>query len=152
MTSVTVDFSRDLCVPKMYKTCMKLEELAKQTEKLTPRQRRVVAEVLQRKAWESLPHGLNLVALSRTSPVVAFVQQRCVVIPGVRCTIEDLWKEWTDHSPLAETAATPQVLGRLLKSFLPMITTRQMRLPGGGRFRLFDGLGLLSQLGPPCAE
>lgn len=76
-----------------------------------------------------------------SSPVQAFIRERCVVAPGQRAEFTDLyeaWQAWCTDSGLA--SATPkQTFGRDLRAAVPGLRARR----GTGQARFYDGIGLL---------
>ena len=84
----------------------------------------------------------ELEALS--SPVGAFIKERCVVGPGycVACDqLFDSWAEWCRETNRRE-AGTKQTFGKDLRSVLPGIKVSQPRTDDGDRFRTYEGVGL----------
>jgi putative DNA primase/helicase len=77
-----------------------------------------------------------------TSPVRAFIADRCVVAPG-RCveigTLFNAWREWCREQG-RDQCGTQQTFGRDLRAAVP-IATRQPR-ENGGRIRVYEGIGL----------
>jgi putative DNA primase/helicase len=78
-----------------------------------------------------------------SSPIAAFVRERCVVEPGCEVHVDDLygsWKNWCDAIGKKEYG-TRQVFGRDLKAAFPIIKIQQPR-GEEGRSRRYLGIRL----------
>ena len=78
-----------------------------------------------------------------SSPVGAFIRDRCVVGPGYRAAVDDLfaeWKSWCDANNRRE-AGTIQTFGRDLMAAVATLKRIQAR-EGENRFRAYEGIGL----------
>jgi len=78
-----------------------------------------------------------------TSPIGAFVKDRCVVGPEWRCPVDDLfaaWRKWCESIGRRE-AGTVQTFGRDLKAAIPSLRMARPR-EGASRYRAYDGIGL----------
>ena len=75
-----------------------------------------------------------------SSPVSAFVRERCVVGPGHRVACAELYASWTDWCAAdgRTTHTTAQVFGRDLAAAFPGIPRRRCT----GRSAFYDGIGL----------
>jgi putative DNA primase/helicase len=74
-----------------------------------------------------------------TSPIKAFVEDKCVIGPGISCAATEIyqaWCEWCAQSGRKETG-TVQILGRNLKAAFPSVTS--VRVGEGGQ-RRFGGV------------
>lgn len=74
------------------------------------------------------------------SPVMAFVRDCCVVGPGQRAWVDDLyqaWKSWCEREGRSVTT-TRQTFGRDLCAAVPGVSTRR----GTGLVRFYQGIGL----------
>ena len=78
-----------------------------------------------------------------SSPVGAFVRQRCVVGPGKSVEMGRLYDAWKSFCNKIgrEHPGTTQSFGRDLHAVLPQLGTRQARV-GDGRDRFYEGIGL----------
>ena len=75
-----------------------------------------------------------------SSPVGAFVRERCVVGPDQRVWIDDLYRVWQDWC-LREgrnIVTTKQTFGRDLAAVVPALRSRV----GSGNYRFYEGVGL----------
>ena len=77
-----------------------------------------------------------------TSPVKAFINEKCVVTPGHSVAVDDLYQSWTawcqrNNHP----QSSKQTFGRDLGAALPAIKVVQPRV-SGRRVRLYEGVGL----------
>jgi len=75
-----------------------------------------------------------------SSPVGAFVRERCQVASGLCVSINDLysaWKSWCEDEGRSNIS-TRQTFGRNLAAFLPQIKCRRNRTQG----RFYEGIGL----------
>jgi putative DNA primase/helicase len=75
-----------------------------------------------------------------SSPVAAFVRERCEVRGGLRVSIDNLyqaWKQWCEADGRM-TVSTKQTFGRDLLAAVPTITTRV----GTDNARFYQGIGL----------
>jgi putative DNA primase/helicase len=80
-----------------------------------------------------------------SSPISAFVRDRCRVGPGYRAAVADLflaWKNWCETKDRREPG-TEQLFGRDLLAAVPSIKRVQPR-EGEHRFRAYEGIGLQS--------
>jgi putative DNA primase/helicase len=81
-----------------------------------------------------------------SSPIGAFVRERCMVGPGYRAAVDDLyaaWKEWCEDKGWKQPT-TEQVFGRDLLAAVPTLRRVRPRTGDGGeRQRAYDGIGLL---------
>jgi putative DNA primase/helicase len=75
-----------------------------------------------------------------SSPVLAFVRDRCVVAPGHRIWVDDLytaWKAWCEQD--GRTSVTnKQTFGRDLAAAVPGVTRRR----GSGDVPFYEGVDL----------
>jgi putative DNA primase/helicase len=79
-----------------------------------------------------------------SSPVGAFVRDRCEVAPGLEVVCEQLyvaWKTWCEQNG-RQHPGTVQTFGRDLRAVVPGLTTVQPRTEGGGRERRYRGIAL----------
>jgi len=77
------------------------------------------------------------------SPVGAFVRDCCIVDPGFRVSVEDLfaeWKKWCEGSGRRESG-TRQTFGRDLLAAVPSLRGIRPR-EGESRYRAYEGIGL----------
>lgn len=83
----------------------------------------------------------ELVELS--SPVTAFVRERCTIEAGWRVEVGDLFREWQSWctGQGREHAGNVQTFGRDLTAAYPFITTSRPRV-GGVRVREYRGIGV----------
>jgi len=75
-----------------------------------------------------------------SSPVGAFVRDRCVVEPGQRIWVDDLyqaWREWCEKNG-RNIVTTRQVFGRDLLAVAPGVVCRRNRVAG----RYYEGISL----------
>lgn len=79
-----------------------------------------------------------------TSPIRAFVRERCEVGPGRQVEVEVLYAAWQDYcgSTGRERTGTIQTFGRDLKAAYPTLRVVRLR-DGDGRVRYYEGIGLL---------
>jgi putative DNA primase/helicase len=79
-----------------------------------------------------------------SSPMGAFVRDRCVVGPAneVACdALYQAWRQWCqDHG--RDRPGTTQTFGRDLRAVLPGIKVTQPRIGGDERIRMYAGIGL----------
>lgn len=75
-----------------------------------------------------------------SSPVQAFVRERCVVGVGHRVLVETLYEEWRSWCTAdgRTSCTTKQMFGRDLAAAIPGVTTRR----GSEHVRFYDGIGL----------
>ena len=76
------------------------------------------------------------------SPISAFVRDKCVIGPQHEVVVDALyadWKAWCTENGRGVTST--QVFGRDLRAAFPGIKVRQPRDDGGGRFRVYQGIG-----------
>jgi putative DNA primase/helicase len=76
------------------------------------------------------------------SPIGAFVRDKCVIGPQHEVGVDDLyadWRAWCANNGRGVTSK--QVFGRDLRAAFPGIKVRQPRDEGGGRFRVYQGIG-----------
>jgi putative DNA primase/helicase len=86
-----------------------------------------------------------------TSPVLAFIQDRCVVGPNEAATVSALfeaWKAWCQDHGRERLVGTTQSLARDLRAVLPAIKLRRVR-DGEERVRRYEGVGLREAPIPP---
>jgi putative DNA primase/helicase len=79
-----------------------------------------------------------------TSPVGAFVRERCEVGPGFEVPVGDLyaaWRKWCEDK--GREPGSEQVFGRDLRAAVPCIDDRQHRV-GAHRLRYYVGIKLRS--------
>ena len=79
-----------------------------------------------------------------TSPVAAFVAERCLVDPrqSVLCgDLYDAWKDWCDVNG-DEQPGTTATFGRDLRAVVPGLTTSNPTHTVNGRLRFYKGIGL----------
>jgi len=74
-----------------------------------------------------------------SSPVRAFVRQKCVVTPGTRIDVDDLYRAWARWCGAHDgvKATSKQVFGRDLKAAFPHVACRR-----GTNERFYEGIGL----------
>jgi P4 family phage/plasmid primase-like protien len=75
-----------------------------------------------------------------SSPVQAFLRERCEIATGQRTEFSELyeaWQEWCADSGCA-TATSKQTFGRDLRAAVPGLKTRR----GTGQARFYEGIGL----------
>jgi putative DNA primase/helicase len=74
-----------------------------------------------------------------SSPVQAFVREACIVAPGARVEIEELYAEWQRWcaSQGRGKATNRQIFGRDLKAAFPLLICRR-----GTSTRFYEGIGL----------
>jgi putative DNA primase/helicase len=75
-----------------------------------------------------------------SSPVGAFVRDECVVEPGLRVDVDDLykaWGQWCDRDG-RDRATTKQRFGRDLAAVAPGVVSRR----GSGNVRFYSGINL----------
>ena len=75
------------------------------------------------------------------SPVTAFVRDRCHRGPGLRCSVDDLyrhWEEWCASNGRREPG-TKQVFGRDLRAAFPSLKDSRPR-QSGERVRFYQGI------------
>ncbi|MBI5863764.1 MAG: hypothetical protein HZB38_04505 [Planctomycetes bacterium] len=79
-----------------------------------------------------------------SSPIRAFVRERCEVGPGRRVEVESLYAAWQDYcgSTGRERTGTIQTFGRDLKAAYPTLRVVRLR-DGDARVRCYEGIGLL---------
>ncbi len=80
-----------------------------------------------------------------SSPVGAFVRERCEVAPGLEVDIKKLfeaWKSWCEEQG-RDYPGTAQTFGRDLHAVVPSLKTVQRR-KGEKRPRFFEGIDLAS--------
>ena len=80
------------------------------------------------------------------SPINAFVRERCILEPGFRADVAELfveWKGWCESKGMRE-AGTEQVFGRNLLAACPGLERTQPRDEDGCRFRAYEGIGIRS--------
>jgi len=78
-----------------------------------------------------------------TSPIGAFVRDRCGVGPRFQAAVSDLydaWKGWCEKA--GRKPGNIQSFGRDLRASVPTIRLRRQR-EDGGQVRTYDGIGLL---------
>jgi putative DNA primase/helicase len=74
-----------------------------------------------------------------SSPVQAFVREACVLAPGARVDIDELyadWKRWCESQGRAKAPGKP-IFGRDLKAAFPQLICRR-----GTSTRFYEGIGL----------
>jgi putative DNA primase/helicase len=84
-----------------------------------------------------------------TSPIGAFVRERCCVDPRSSVPVGVLfeeWKRWCESNGRREHG-TVQTFGRDVLAAVPGLTTCQPRRHCGGRERVYQGIGIRGQLG-----
>jgi putative DNA primase/helicase len=75
-----------------------------------------------------------------TSPLSAFVRERCEISPGARVSVDDLFVTWCGWSEEQKRSpGTKQSFGRDLRAALPWIKMVQLRA-GEERSRVYEGL------------
>jgi putative DNA primase/helicase len=75
-----------------------------------------------------------------SSPVGAFVRERCVVAPGARTWITEIyeaWRTWCEQEGRS-AVTTRQTFGRDLMAAVPGLVTRL----GTGGYRFYQGIAL----------
>jgi putative DNA primase/helicase len=78
-----------------------------------------------------------------TSPVGAFIRERCVVGPVHQAPVDDIftaWKSWCEDNGRKE-AGTTQTFGRDLSAAVPSLRRARPR-EDGERVRVYEGIGL----------
>jgi putative DNA primase/helicase len=78
-----------------------------------------------------------------SSPIGAFIRERCVVEPGQRVSVGDLfgrWKGWCETKGRKE-AGTEQTFGRDLLAAVPSVRKTRPR-EGDERYRAYEGIGV----------
>ena len=81
------------------------------------------------------------------SPIGAFVRERCCLKPGWSATVADLyteWKIWCEANGRREPG-TVATFGRDLLAAVPQLKRIQPRNDAGGRYRAYEGIGILGQ-------
>ncbi|MAE61000.1 MAG: hypothetical protein CMJ49_06540 [Planctomycetaceae bacterium] len=84
-----------------------------------------------------------------SSPAAAFLRDKCVVEHGrhVTCArLYDEWKKWCTNQG-RDHPGTVQTFGRDLRAVLPQLKTSQPRDDNGGRFRAWEGIDLIDDIG-----
>ena len=79
-----------------------------------------------------------------SSPVTAFISERCHITPGLSAPVSTLysaWREWCQDNGRREPG-TVQTFGRDVKAAYPGIKTKQPR-DDGKRLRVYEGIGLI---------
>jgi putative DNA primase/helicase len=78
-----------------------------------------------------------------TSPVGAFIKERCLVEPGARVECQHLFEQWSAWAKAngRREAGTAQVFGRDLRAAVPGIRTVRPRT-GVDRIRVYEGITL----------
>ncbi len=88
-----------------------------------------------------------------SSPIGAFIRDRCVIGPTEEVEMGrlfDAWKDWcTDQG--RDRAGTRQVFGRDLRAAVPRIQGSNIR-GGAGRKWHYQGVSLADQAGSPPAD
>ena len=107
------------------------------------RRRRLLARgyFLQPESGKALLKALE----ELTSPIGAFLRERCRVRPGAEISQKKLfqaWEVWCNQTGRGRNAGTIQTFARDLRAALPWITDRQPRV-NGSRERRWVGLELL---------
>ena len=77
------------------------------------------------------------------SPIKAFINDRCIVGPGLAASVELLyqtWCAWCDSVGRKEYG-TKQTFGRDLKAALPSLRSTRPR-DDDNRYRSYEGIGL----------
>jgi len=105
----------------------------------------------QRGHFEQPESGQKLIDYMEdlSSPVGAFVRERCQVGPGYEVIVRDLfdeWKRWCQEK--GRDHGNEQTFGRDLRAVLPALDTRQPR-DGDKRVRVYVGLRLTPPEVPP---
>ena len=80
-----------------------------------------------------------------SSPISAFVKERCLVGPEYTVAVDDLyaaWREWCET--VGREPSTIQMLGRDISALIPSMQVRNLRM-GAHRLRKYDGIGLLDE-------
>lgn len=76
------------------------------------------------------------------SPIMAFVQDRCIVDNRLEVSANVLYAEWCDWCrEVGRDASTAQLFGRDLNAYLPRLSRRQIRI-GAHRERIYQGIGI----------
>lgn len=79
-----------------------------------------------------------------SSPVSQFVRECCIVGPEFSTSIESLfstWQSWCDEHG-RQNSGTRETFGKDLRAKLPHLELAQPRTAGGGRQRVYKGVGL----------
>lgn len=78
-----------------------------------------------------------------TSPVGAFVRDRCIVGAGLTVEAKELFQAWKDYCQTIgrDHPGTVQTFGRNLRAAVPGLGVCQRRI-GGGRLRWYEGIAL----------
>jgi putative DNA primase/helicase len=82
-----------------------------------------------------------------TSPIGAFIRQRCMIGPQYQAVIDDLfseWKTWCEGG--GRKPGNVQTFGRDLRAAVPSLHQSRLR-SGEDRTRAYDGIGLLPLTG-----
>lgn len=80
------------------------------------------------------------------SPVGAFLRDRCTITPGASVAVDTLyaaWRAWCDDGG-RDRPGNVQTFGRDLRAAVPGVRVEQPRDSGGGRLRVYNGIGLSS--------
>jgi putative DNA primase/helicase len=79
-----------------------------------------------------------------SSPIGAFIRERCEVGPGFEVPIAELfaaWRHWCETKGRKDPG-TEGTFGRDLRAAVPGLDTRQPRTEEGGRMRVYTGIRL----------
>jgi putative DNA primase/helicase len=82
-----------------------------------------------------------------SSPIGAFLREHCVIGPGLEAPARGLyqrWCKWCEDIGQREPG-TEQTFGRDLRAAVPGLDDRRPRQSGGGRFRVYLGVGLRAE-------
>jgi putative DNA primase/helicase len=80
------------------------------------------------------------------SPISAFVRDCCIKGEQYRAAIDDLYASWCDwcKEQGREHPGTKQMFGRDLTAAVQCLKVVQPRDGEGGRYRAYDGIGIVS--------
>ena len=78
-----------------------------------------------------------------SSPIAAFLKEVCIVDPGRRVAVEDIYREWQRwcEAKGRKKPGTEQTFGRDLAAAVPTLKKARPR-DGDYRYRAYDGIGL----------
>ncbi len=84
-----------------------------------------------------------------SSPIKAFLRERCEVKPGTQAPCEDVYRAWVRFCAQngREHPGTVQTFSRDLHAAVPTLQVQRPRVKGGGRVRCFEGMKLLPEEG-----
>jgi putative DNA primase/helicase len=95
--------------------------------------------------WQPASSAESIAELQAlASPVSQFIEECCELdeLREIEATrLFERWQSWCKENG-RDHAGTTQTFGRDLRAVLPRVQRHQRRLPGGGRMRLYRGIGL----------